>query len=52
VSIAASFVTPRTSGQAKNIVAVRISAARVRVANLRGEEFEEVMGSGLAAGGD
>ena len=30
----------------------RIGAARVRVADLRGEEFEEAIGGALAAGGD
>ena len=30
----------------------RIGAARVRVADLRGEEFKEAIGGALAGGGD
>jgi hypothetical protein len=32
--------------------AARIGATRVRVTNVRGEEFEEAIGRALAAGGD
>ena len=50
---AASCVTPFAASQSKNSVGrARIGAARVRVADIGGEEFEEAIGSTGAARGD
>jgi hypothetical protein len=47
-----SRVTSRAASQSKNSFAARVGAARVRIPDLRGEEFKEAVEVALAGGGD
>lgn len=44
--------TTRAANQSKNSFAARIGAPRVRIPDLRREEFKEAIGGALAVGGD